>query len=425
MNSSCITPTVWLALLLGIGNAHAAENAPQPGAITGGTVDLTALNYYYNRDFRSGAGPSQRTEWAQGVLLSVKSGWTPGVVGFGLDALGVLDVKLDGVASKEGIGLLPMDNGRTRNAFGRIGLTAKARLAESDLHWGLLIPQEPILTASISRIMPQTFNGTVLRSRDIPGLDLSLARYTSTWYRDGVGSRPLTVFNKNNRYAGTPDADHFDMVSAKYSIGKTMVLRYQVGTLDGIYRQQMLGAANKAALRGGTLTSELRYFLTDDVGAARAGRIDNRMFNAMVTYGRGANEWGMGLQRLSGATAMPWVNGTDGNVFNWTFINDFLEAQERSWQARYIFNGDSAGLAGWRFLLRYVHGSNAHPATIAGEGREWQRDIEIDYRFQHAALKHFSLHWINGTLRSNFQRDAEENRIILRYERPLRRADGD
>ena len=67
-------------------------------------------NMYFNRDFRDGtsAQQSKRDEWAQGFMLNLKSGYTDGTVGFGVDALGMLGVKLDSSPDRTGTGLLPL-----------------------------------------------------------------------------------------------------------------------------------------------------------------------------------------------------------------------------------------------------------------------------------------------------------------------------
>lgn len=68
-------------------------------------------------------------------------------------------------------------------------------------------------------------------------------------------------------------------------------------------------------------------------------------------------------------------------------------------------------------MARYIHGDDARPATYAGEGREWARDVLTTYRFQSPRLKRFSVIWFNGTFRSNYQRNVDENRLILQYKR--------
>jgi len=74
----------------------------QEGFFEDASVTLQAKNYYFMRDFSSIKGPSTQSkseEWAQGFVLNAKSGYTPGVVGFGIDAIAMLGLKLDSVAA--------------------------------------------------------------------------------------------------------------------------------------------------------------------------------------------------------------------------------------------------------------------------------------------------------------------------------------
>ncbi|HSC85594.1 MAG TPA: OprD family outer membrane porin, partial [Pseudomonas sp.] len=86
------------------------------------SASLTATNIYLNRDFREGAGQNKREEWGQGFLLDIRSGYSDGTVGFGLDALGMLGIKLDSGGGRTGTDLLPVqDDGGTPDQFGRLG----------------------------------------------------------------------------------------------------------------------------------------------------------------------------------------------------------------------------------------------------------------------------------------------------------------
>lgn len=61
------------AALLAVGAAgRARAQAPDDGFWDGAGVDVTALNFYYNRDFRSGEGQGKRAEWAQGFVVDAK-----------------------------------------------------------------------------------------------------------------------------------------------------------------------------------------------------------------------------------------------------------------------------------------------------------------------------------------------------------------
>lgn len=105
------------------------------------SASLTTTNIYLNRDFREGSAQNKREEWGQGFLLDIQSGYTEGSVGVGLDALGMLGVKLDSGGGRTGTDLLPVqDDGGTPDQFGRLGLTAKLKVSETELRYGSHIP---------------------------------------------------------------------------------------------------------------------------------------------------------------------------------------------------------------------------------------------------------------------------------------------
>ncbi len=77
------------------------------------STQIMARNFYLNRDFHN-TGPnaqSYRAEWAQGFIGTVTSGFTPGTLGLGIDAIGLYGMKLDSSSDRIGTGLLP-SNGR-------------------------------------------------------------------------------------------------------------------------------------------------------------------------------------------------------------------------------------------------------------------------------------------------------------------------
>ena len=73
-----------------------AQQAGAAGFVEDSKASVTARNFYINQDNRDGAAkPSKQEEWGQGFLLNYTSGFTEGTVGFGVDALGLLGVRLD------------------------------------------------------------------------------------------------------------------------------------------------------------------------------------------------------------------------------------------------------------------------------------------------------------------------------------------
>lgn len=394
--------------------------ASAAGFIEDSKASLQTSNYYFNRDFRDGAGQNKREEWAQGFILDLRSGYTAGTVGFGLDAMGMLGLKLDSSPDRTGSGLLPTHgDGRAADEFGRVGLTARVRVGDSELKYGTLIPKLPTLQANTGRILPQTFDGGLLTVKDITGLTLTGARFERMTDRDSTDAIGLTLNNKNRRFRAAADGDALLIGGADYALGKQMVLSYQYAELEEIYSQHFLGLTHTLAVGPGKLKSDLRYMLSDDSGAARGGRIDSGALSGMFTYSLGGHAFGVGLQKMTGDTSMPFVNGTDPYLANYIQINDFAEPGERSWQVRYDYDFSAVGVPGLTFMSRYVKGDHADAATSASTGREWERNTDVGYVFQDGVLKNVGIKWRNAAYRSSFARGADENRLIVSYTLPI------
>lgn len=413
-NKNIIKTLLTLFPCLATGTASAA------GFIEDSKASLQTSNYYFNRDFRDGGGQNKREEWAQGFILDLRSGYTQGTVGFGLDAMAMLGLKLDSSPDRTGSGLLPThDDGRAADEFGRVALTAKVRVSDTELKYGTLIPKLPTLQANTGRILPQTFDGGLLTSKEIDGLTVTGARFERMTDRDSSNAVGLTLNNKNRRFRSTADGDALLIGGADYALNKQITLSYQYAELEEVYRQHFLGLVHTLPLGPGKLKSDLRYMLSDDAGAARGGRIDSGALSGLFTYSLGGHAFGLGLQKMNGSTSMPFVNGTDPYLANYIQINDFAEPGERSWQVRYDYDFSAVGIPGLTFMSRYVRGDQADAATASGGGQEWERNTDVGYVFQTGALKNVGVKWRNAAYRSSFARGADENRLIVSYTLPI------
>lgn len=390
------------------------------GFLQDSKATLQTRNFYLNRDFRDGTGQNKREEWAQGFVLDLQSGYTPGVIGVGVDALGMLGLKLDSSPDRTGTGLLPThDDGRAPDEYSKLGLTAKLRVSASELKIGTLVPDLPTVQANNGRLFPQTFRGGLLTANEIDGLTLTAGRLDRVTDRDQTAAQSLLLNNKNSRFRPGVSADHFNLAGADYQLSKSLTASYHLGELDDVYRQHFLGLLSSTALGEGKLKADLRLALSDDQGAASAGRIDNRALGGMLTYSLDGHSLGAAYQRMSGDTAFPYLDGTDPYLVNFVQINDFAGAGEKSWQLRYDFNFISLGVPGLTFMTRYIQGHDVHLAN-GSEGRERERNTELQYIVQHGPLKNLGIRWRNASYRSDFSRGADENRLIVSYSIPLR-----
>ncbi|BAQ73153.1 OprD family outer membrane porin [Pseudomonas sp. Os17] len=375
-------------------------------------------NMYFNRDFRDGtsAQQSKRDEWAQGFMLNLQSGYTEGTVGFGVDALGMLGVKLDSSPDRTGTGLLPThDDGRAADQYSKLGLTGKVKISATELKIGSLIPELPILKPNDGRILPQTFEGGLLTSKEIKNLTFTGGRLDKAKDRDDSNYEDIRLNNKNSRFAGTVAGKHFNFGGLDYKFTDKITGSYHFAQLDDVYNQHFLGLVASRPLGPGTFASDLRLAISDDQGQARGGKIDNRSLNGLLSYALNGHKLSAGYQHMSGDSAFPYVDGSDPYLVNFVQINDFAGAEERSWQARYDYDFAKLGVPGLSFMTRYISGDNI--ALKNGDtGKEWERNTEIKYVVQSGTFKDVAVRLRNATYRSNYSaRDADEVRLLVSY----------
>ncbi|HKS14496.1 MAG TPA: OprD family porin [Pseudomonas sp.] len=389
----------------------------QAAFIEDSTATFETRNMYFNRDFRDGTSSQQskRDEWAQGFMLNLESGFTDGTVGFGLDALGMLGVKLDSSPDRTGTGLLPThDDGRAADEYSKLGLTGKVKISQTELKLGTLIPELPTLQPNDGRILPQTFEGGLLTSREIRNLTFTGGRLEKAKDRDNTNKEDIALNNKNSRFLGTVAGEHYDLAGVDYKFTDKITGSYHFAQLDEVYRQHFVGLLASQPWGPGTFGADLRLSVSDDQGQARGGKIDNTAANGMFSYALGGHKLSAAYQHLSGDSAFPYIDGSDPYLVNFVQINDFAGADERSWQARYDYNFAALGIPGLTFMTRYLSGDNVSLAN-GGEGKEWERNTEFKYVVQSGALKNVAVRLRNATFRSNFARDADEVRLLVSY----------
>ncbi|MBD9415266.1 OprD family porin [Pseudomonas sp. PDM16] len=409
-------------LLLASAIAGIGFGAPAQAAfLDESKASLELRNFYFNRDFRQeGATQAKAEEWAQGFLLRYESGFTDGTIGVGVDAIGLLGLKLDSSPDRSGTGLLQRDREAPRRAqdeYSDLGVTAKLRASNSILKVGTLIPKLPVLMPNDSRLLPQTFRGGHLNMREIEGLNLDAGRLTQVNQRDSSDLEDMAITtavgvkNIRTRHASS---DAFDFASLNYAWSDSLSTGYSYGALDNLYRQHYLTLNHVLRLGDGqSLKSDIRFAHSSDDGGSN---VDNQALGALFTYGIGNHALGLGYQRMSGDTGFAYVNGTDAYLVNFVQIGDFASKDETSWQARYDYNFAGLGIPGLTFMTRYLSGHNIDLGAGKPRGSEWERDTDIAYVIQEGPLKNLGIKWRNATVRTtNFGSDLDENRLILSY----------
>ncbi|KAF1051518.1 MAG: Porin-like protein NicP [Stenotrophomonas maltophilia] len=386
-------------------------------------ASLELRNFYFNRDYRqSGASQSRSEEWAQGFLLRYESGYTEGTVGVGVDALGLLGLKLDSSPDRTGSGLLPYSasDRRAADSYSDLGLTAKLRASKSTLKVGTLLPKLPVVQYNDTRLHPQTFQGGLLEMNEIDHLAVQLGQLRQVKQRDSSNDEDLSMTRGNKRNL-TPgrhtSSDRFNLGGGTYRFSDRLSASYHYANLEDFYRQHYLGLVHVLPIADGqSLKSDIRWARSTDEGGSN---VDNRALNALFTYRIGGHAIGAGYQRMSGETGFAYLSGTDPYLTNFVQIGDFANKDERSWQARYDYDFAAIGLPGLTFMTRYLQGDHIDLLNGQGRGKEWERDTDIGYVVQAGPLKNLGFKVRNGSFRSDFGNDIDETRVILSYTLPL------
>jgi hypothetical protein len=389
------------------------------GFVEDAKVTLGLRNYYFNRNFINHTGPSvqgddqgQAAEWTQSFILDARSGYTQGTVGFGLDVLGLYSVKLDGGKGTIGSQLLPVHGtGNERHApddFGRTAVAAKAKISKTELKVGEWFAVLPILRADDGRSLPQTFQGAQLTSNEIDGLTLYGGQFWKNSQRNDASREEMTF--------GGVEGDDFNFAGGEYRFnGNNTLLGVWHARLEDVYQQSYVQLTHSQPVGDWVLGANLGYVDGKDEGAAKAGDLDNKVYQGAFTAKTGNNSFMLAYQHLDGDSKFMRIDGASGGTLvNDGFTNSYDAPNERSWQIRHDYNFAGLGIPGLTLMNRYVSGSNIHTGGRT-DAEEWGRESELAYTIQEGSLKNLSVRWRNSDVRRDVGMDLQENRLIINY----------
>ena len=437
--------TLALAIVAGIVGLPSAQQASAAGFIEDSKATLGLRNFYYDRNDKNTAdNRSEASEWGQGFIFNYSSGYTEGTVGFGVDAIGLLGVRLDGggdgdvTDSRKPGQLFPLDSdGTAVHEYSKAGATAKAKLSKTELRLGTLQPKLPVVTFNDGRLLPQLFEGGQITSGEIDNLTLTAGQLEHTKTRSSTDDVGLRIGGS----AVDAESNKFYFAGGDYKLTKDLTAQYYFGNLEDYYEQHFLGLVHNWALPVGALKTDLRYFdsSSDGNNASAAGRtagyrssgfwvagdadrgeVDNQTWSALFTYTLGGHALSAGYQQVDGNSDFPFLNQGDGSstyLITDVQINKFASAGERTWQAGYAYDFAKLGVPGLKASVVYLSGDNIDAA--GDDNQEWERDLRLDYVLQDGALKGLGVTWRNATLRGNDATDQDENRLIVSYSLPL------
>lgn len=412
------------ALALACVPAHAAD------------WSLLSRNYFLDNDYRSPGpnGQSLRREWAQGFIGRFSSDVTPGAIGLGVDAHAFLGLKLDGGRGHAGTGLLPLDSdGRSESNYSDAGAALRLAHGKTTLAWGEMEVETPVFDTGDKRLQPEYATGWFLDDKSLPGLRLQAGRFTAFKNQASSSSHgEFEGYGASTRFGG------LSLAGATWTApGSNWGGAFYASQLDDVWRQAYANLNGRL----GRWSVDANLYKTADTGSARAGDIDTLAWSLLGKVALGSHALSLAYQKVQGDTPFDFVGGDSIYLANSIKYADFNGPGERSWQARYQWDGASAGLAGLTLSARYVRGSGidgthapcggaynpleggtCQPAYGDG-GRHWERDLDVRYVVQSGPAKDLALSFAQVSHRANdAQGGADIDRLYLIIEYPLKGA---
>lgn len=406
--------------LLACSAVQAEGQSASNGFIEDSHLNVLLRNAYINRDKKHHT--NDQVEWGLGAIGTFSSGFTQGPVGFGVDAFGLYALRLDGGKGRSGGAGIDFfkqgDSGAAANDIGRAGGAVKMRVSNTVITYGDQMPALPVLSHDNSRLLPETYTGTLLTSNEIEGLTLHAGHFTaqsrkSAEGRDSGGLKSIDVlggsyqFNEHLRGALYASDVDFDQTSAFDSFKRQYLnLNYAIPLQDN---QSLTFDFN------GYRTKQQERF---------GGNDTNRIWSLAATYAFGMHSLTLAHQRSSGSTGFNygWYQNAggpgDGGTTIWlanSYWSDFNAKDENSWQLAYGYDFAQYGLPGLRYNVAYVRGDNI---DTGGNGRGDERELfnQIQYTVQSGAAKDLNVRLRSSILRvSSNARDYNDDGNEIRF----------
>lgn len=410
--------------VLGATQAMANDQADAKGFVEDSHLNVLARNAYISRDYKH--HQQDKAEWGQGFLGTFTSGFTQGTVGVGVDAFGIYALRLDGGKGSSGAGGIDFfkqdHNGKAAHDIAKAGAAVKFRISNTVLKYGDQMPALPVLMYDNSRLMPESFTGTLLTSKEIDGLELNVGRFTeesrkSAEARNSGGLKSINVFGGSYKFTERFSASLYG------------------SEMKDELRKQYLGMTYALPLDDKqSLTFDFNGYRTHvDSGYARdvlkVDGTDNKIWSLATTYAFGAHSLVLAYQSSTGEIGYPYGGyrnaggvGDGGNTILLanSYWSDFNAKDERSWQLGYGFDFGAVGIPGLTYNIAYVRGTNIDDGSGRGRGTEREIYNQAKYVVQSGPVKDLSVRVRGSWLRvsnnaDQYNKEGNELRIFVDY----------
>ncbi|CAD5109069.1 OprD family porin [Zestomonas carbonaria] len=391
--------------------AMASAQSDSKGFVEDASANLLLRNTYWNRDYKNGV--NDRNTWAQGFIGTFESGFTQGTVGFGVDAFGLLGLRLDGGQGD----MFPGEEKDWEDSVSQAGAAVKLRLSNTVVKYGDQMPNLPVLAYDDSRLLPQSFTGTLLTSSELEGLELNVGRFTqespmASGARDDAKLKSIDVYGASYQFTDNLSAalyfsDVEDVYKKKYANVNYTIPFSDDQSLNFDFNIYKTDYDNDTVATDG-------FFGNGIEGD------DNTIWSLAGKYSTGAHAFILAYQQNSGDVGYAYDLGDGGSAI-WvanSYYSDFNNADEKSVQASYELDFAGYGVPGLTWKTAYVYG---YDIKVLNESDGKEREIfnQVKYTIQDGPAKDLSFKARNSIYRSSNSVGPDLNEWRLFVEYPL------
>ena len=389
-----------------ISTAFASEQSESKGFVEDAEGSVLFRTGYLSRDKKNGNPDTSST--AQTAMVKLESGYTKGVIGFGVGAIGDASFKI-GENNHAGNGMIPLHNDGAKDANGHVdaydhwtrgGGIVKARISNTEVRYGTQVLDLPVLASNTVRLVPEYFEGVLATSREIKGLELTAGKFTKNQYSDQINSDG----NKLDRAV---------VWGAKYQFNDNLTTSYFGADIQDRLERHYVNANFKQALaNNSSLTYDFSGYHTkfdknattysatgevaSDYGKTGVAGVEktNNIWAISGTYNTGAHNIMLAYQQNTGNVGYDYGQNADGFQSVYlpnSYLSDFIGNHEKSAQVQYSLDLGKLGVPGLNWTTAYVYGWDIKVANLTDNAQEREFFNQVKYTMQSGFAKDASL----------------------------------
>ena len=397
-----------------ISSAFASEQSESKGFVEDADGSVLFRTGFIHRDKKS--GPKDESSYAQTAIVNLDSGYTKGIVGFGVGAVGDFSVGL-GDNNNSGNNMVPRnDQGEPYDHWSRGGGFVKARISNTDVRYGTQVLDLPVLASNTARLVPEYFTGTLINSREINNVELIAGKFTKNQFSDQIST------DEN-------ELDRATVWGVKYQLNdQTKLAYYGVDNKDRLERHYA-NAIYTYPVAKGTWTFDFSGYHTDWDQEANgylysySGNPDddyqNSIWGVSTSYNTGPHNIMLAYQQNTGNVGYDYNRGkgmADGGQTIYvpnSYLSDFIGNDEKSVHLQYNYNFANFGLKGLNWTNAAVYGWDIDVADgadrtqlVSDNSEEYEFFSQVKYTVQSGFAKDASLRVRHSYYRADDEYDA-------------------